>query len=191
MSIFSETELQIGNAVRTVRNRFNNMIRRAVITLVDDSLKQQELQLGVMKDEQQDGVEHFEHYGIATSPPIGSEAVVVRLGGAGDVQAVIATAFRTARPKLAAEGDVTIWDLDGQKIELKRAKIVITLNGANTLELGAGATKGVNREGDDVGTKAAWDTWFIAVGAGSQAGNPPANPIASTGTGSGVVKAVD
>ena len=190
MSIVSEAERVINGLLRPVRMRLNNMIRRAVVDLVDDSKKQQQLQALVMAGEVQDEIENFEHYGLTTRMPKGSELVLLRVGGSGDHQIAIASAFRSARPKLAADKDVTLWDADGNMIELIRTGIVVTLDGTNTLELGAGATKGVNREGDSVSQNAAYDAWFDLVATATSTAKP-GGAFGTTGTGSAVVKAVD
>lgn len=192
MGVFSEVERAVSAVERNIRNRFNNMIRRAVVELVDDSTKLQILGLSVLKNEPQDEVEHFEHYGLTTSPPKGAEAIVLRIGGAGDVQAVIATAYRQGRPKLATQEDVTLWHKIGHKIELQVRKIVITLNDpGDKLELGAGATKGVNREGDNVLQGAALKTWMDAVTIAAPVPPFVGTSLGATDTGSVVVKAVD
>lgn len=205
MRLFDETESTIMRSLRPFRIQAANAVRRAVVKLVDDSPMLQTLQLLVTgslsgvedEDEVQPDVEHFEHYGVTTHPPAGSEAILVRMGGDRDVQAVVATSYREARPHLDAEGDVTIWDKDGQMIELKRAKIVITLFPGNTLELGAGATKGVARVGDPVIVDdAAFVAWMSAVDAAilGLGGPPLTNPGQATGditAASAVVKAVD
>ena len=200
MTIFTDAEKQVQAAMRGVRNRFNNMIRRAVIKIVDDAKKQQELQLELFKSddpdetEVQDEVENFAHsYGVTAHAPADSEAILARLGGTGDNQVVLATANRQTRPKLEAEGDVTVYDKDGQKIELKRAKIVITLNGSNTLELGAGAALGVARDTDPVDVSVPAGSYVISVS------GPGVGFVLNTGetlsgtiqSGSAVVKAVD
>jgi phage baseplate assembly protein V len=197
VSILSDIEIRIAEALRPFRHRFNNMIRRAVIDAVNDKPLQSELQLTVMADEVQDSVEHFQEYGLTSRPPKGSEAILLRVGGSSDIQVAVATALREKRPKLAAVGDVTIWDQDGQMVELKRTKIVITLDGTNTLELGAGATKGVNRVGDTVGGDTAFDLWVSQVQTALNVLSPGAvaptiaSMTGTTGPGSTVVKAVD
>jgi len=203
MSLFSETERRISEATRPLRIRAANMIRRAVIQLINDSPKLQTLQLEVMgaldgegdDPEIQDEIENFAHYGFTSSPPKGSEAILLRLGGEPNVQAVIATAYREDRPKLASAGDVTLWDIHGHRLELREAEVVIVSNG-DTIELGDGATKGVAREGDPITSDSAFDDWIGQVQAAINVIAPGAvTPITSmNGTitsGSSLVKAVD
>jgi len=224
MSLFDATERRIAESARRLRNRAANVIRRAVIKLVDDAKDQQELQLQVTggigaeddddDPEVQDAVEHFEHYGLTTSPPEDAEGILLRIGGERLVQAVIATAYRQARPKLADQGDVTLWDLRGHRVELQDDRIVVHLN-SEPLELGAGATLGVARETDPVrvddSTFAGWmsavdaaigvmaaqfngvpGTPIVAIGPGAVV--PTSNPGQATGQitdGSSLVRAVD
>lgn len=204
MSIIDPAEEETQRAMRPVRIQIANMLRRSVVRLVNDSKMLQTLQLfvtgtedeGTEDDpEDQDEIEHFEHYGLTTWLPRGAEALLARIAGEKAVQVVFGTAYREARPKLAAEKDVTIWDADGQKIELKRDKIVITLNGANDLELGAGATKGVARDGDGVVSNTTIDSafwsWVTAVSGLLSIPFPPQTLGSEIDEGSDVVKAVD
>lgn len=190
MAIFDEAERLVLQALRPLRMRLNNAIRRAVVKAYNDATKQGELQVSVMADELQDDIEYAQHYGLASSPPVGSECVMLRIGASGDHQVVIATMLRDKRPKLAAEGDVKLWDLDGQTVALERGAIALTPKSGNDVDLGGGATKGVNRAGDTVSANAAFVTWLAAVGTFTGAGAPP-SPHSATDGGSTVVKAVD
>jgi phage gp45-like len=190
MSIVDDAERLMSEGLRPLRMKLGNMLRRAVVDRVNDGKKQGEIQARVLADDPQDQIENFEHYGFTTWLRAGAELVVARIGGSGDHQIAIASADRAVRPKLEAEGDVTIWDCDGQKVELKRAKIVVTVRDGNVLELGAGATAGVGRVGDQVSVTIPIGT--VVTAASGAVLN--AAPITLTGTideGSTVVLATD
>lgn len=57
------------------------MIGRAVVTLVNDSLKMQNLQVTSLDDGPLDEVERPLQYGQISVPLAGSEAIMVSLGG--------------------------------------------------------------------------------------------------------------
>lgn len=75
------------------------MIARAVIGRVNDALKTQRLQLSILKDETEDGVEHFQPYGVSFVPPEGAEAIALAIGGARSHTVAICAQHPDKRPK--------------------------------------------------------------------------------------------
>lgn len=191
MGILSEAERLIRSAQTATHRRFNNMIRRGVVKLINDALKQQTLQVKVMAEEPQDDVEHVQMVGFTSHPPKESEAWVLRVGGNGDAQIVVGTAHRDSRPKVS-EGAAKMYHTDGTATFHAKgggeAEILATVE----VDLGGGATKGVARVGDPVSV-----TVTIPTGAIQTSPPLPAAPViltAQPGTitmGSAIVKAVD
>jgi len=179
-------EQTIGHATDRIKRRVGEVVRRAIVRLVNDAAAQQELQIEVF--ELHDGVENFDHYGLTSNPPPGSEAIVVRPGGSTDNQIAIATAYRVSRPKVAS-GEVTLWDTLGQLVALRLDRIELAPALGNQVHLGAGATAGVAREGDTVDAAALWAAWFSAVGTAIET-PPPDDPLGVISSGSSTVKAV-
>lgn len=105
----------------TVR-RTRLMIRRAVVKLVYDDPKMQELQIAIMAGRTHDNVERWEDYGLTSHPHPGAEALVLALGGNSDHSAVIKVGDRRYRLTSLAEGEVALYDDQGQVIHLKRNK---------------------------------------------------------------------
>lgn len=116
--------------IEPLRRRLSNVIARAVISLVNDSLKLQSLQLRVLADETIDNVERFQEYGFTSVPFAGAECIVLSVGGHRSHSVVVATDDRRYRLFGLAEGEMAIHDDQGQKVHLKRAGIFIdtTLN---------------------------------------------------------------
>jgi phage gp45-like len=90
----------MNHLVKPLATRIANMVARALVKNVDDSLKVQILQLGVLADETREGVERIQNYGFTSVPLEGAEAVALFVGGrqgsrAGD---------RGRRSALPAEG---------------------------------------------------------------------------------------
>ncbi len=112
--IFDDVERVIYRVAGAVRRRANGMIRRAVIKLVNDDKLQQETQVEVF-GENEGAVEHFQAYGFTSNPPVDSECLIVRVGGAPEHQIAIASAKRDSRPKVAV-GEVKIYTDDGDAI---------------------------------------------------------------------------
>lgn len=100
------------------------MVGRAVINLVNDGLKMQELQLTLLADEVRADVERMQEYGFTSHPIPGAEAVMVCVGGTRDHGIVIAVDDRRYRLKGMAQGEVALYDNQGQAIHLKRDKVI-------------------------------------------------------------------
>lgn len=115
----------INKMLAPLSRRMRLMVSRAVIVLVNDSLKTQRLQLNVLKDEVPDGVERFAEYGFTSAPHKGCQAVVVSIGGSRSHMIVIATHDGNSRLSGLAEGEVALYDDLGQKVHLTRNGIVI------------------------------------------------------------------
>lgn len=143
------------------------MVGRAVINLVNDSLKMQELQLTLLADEVRADVERFQEYGFTSHPHPGAEAVMVCVGGSRDHGLVIAVDDRRYRLKPLVQGEVALYDDQGQAIHLKREK-AIHVYGCDTVLVDAAAAHQVNSPninlGGDGGTlRALIDERFIAI----------------------------
>jgi phage baseplate assembly protein V len=67
--------------VRRLRSRVNAMVNRSVVSIVNDAMKTQRLQLVILSDETVDDVEHMQPYGLSFVPPNGSEAVALAVRG--------------------------------------------------------------------------------------------------------------
>ena len=92
-----------------LRRRVLLMVGRAVVRLVDDAPGRQTLQLEALAGEVIDGAERFQPYGFSTSPPEGSEAVLLALGGVRQHPVVVAVEDRSVRPRGAAPGTAILY----------------------------------------------------------------------------------
>jgi phage baseplate assembly protein V len=116
----------IERAMKPLRDRLQMMVGRAVIAAVDDDATLQSLQIELLADETQDGVEHFQPYGFAARAKPGAEAIAAAVGGLRSHAIVLVVADRRYRLKGLAEGEVGLYDDLGQTIVLTRTGIVIT-----------------------------------------------------------------
>ena len=117
--------------IRTIKRMLDPIVRRvrliarrAVVRLVYDDPKMQELQLAIFSGEVRDRVEHWQPYGLAYHPHPGAEALVLALGGNTDHGAVVCVGDRRYRITGLAQGEVALYDDQGQVIHLKRDKTV-------------------------------------------------------------------
>ena len=104
--------------------RVRNAAARGVVRLVNDGAKMQALQIGLLADETADGVERFQEYGFRSFPFAGAEAAVIFLGGDRSHGLAIAVDDRRYSVELV-EGEVAIFDDQGQKVHIKRDRIDI------------------------------------------------------------------
>ncbi len=114
----------VNRLLAPIARRVRLMARRAVVRLVYDDPKMQELQLSIFSGEVRDKVERFQDYGFTSHPIKGAEAVVLALGGNTDHGAVIRVDDRRYRITGLAEGEVALYDDQGQMVVLKRDKTI-------------------------------------------------------------------
>jgi len=107
-----------------IARRVRLMARRAVVRLVYDDPKMQELQLAIFAGEVRDRVERWEDYGFTSHPLPGAEALVLSLGGSTDHGAVVKVGDRRYRIVNQQPGEVTIYTDEGDTIRLRRGRIV-------------------------------------------------------------------
>lgn len=110
--------------MQELRRRVLNIVSRAVVTLVDDTLKMQGLQLTLLEDEVREQVERFQQYGFTSVPFAGAEALVLAVGGNRDHLLAIAIDDRRSRKRNLQPGEVALYTDQGDSILLKRGRIV-------------------------------------------------------------------
>lgn len=110
--------------IAPLQRRLRLLADRAIVTMVNDSLQRQNLQLKVLADEGADDVERFQNYGHSSVPPEGSEAVVLGLGGARAGMVAIVVEHKGFRPKDLAPGDNCLYHLEGHRIILRKDGVV-------------------------------------------------------------------
>ncbi|AWK84467.1 phage baseplate assembly protein V [Photobacterium damselae] len=117
---------QLEKLLSPIRRRISLMVARGVVTLVNDSLKRQNLQLSVLADESADSVERFQNYGHTSVPPVGSEAVMVAASGSRSGLVAVAVEHKDSRPKNLEDGDSMLYHLEGHFLKLtKDGRLVI------------------------------------------------------------------
>lgn len=115
----------INKMTAPTKRRVYLMISRAVVALVKDAFKMQELQIKGFAGETMEGVERFQQYGFTSVPHPGAEAVVLSIGGNRSHPVVIAVDDRRYRLKALEGGEVALYDDQDQKIHIKRSGIEI------------------------------------------------------------------
>ena len=116
----NENIYSINKILEPLKHRAMNMVGRAVVQMVEDDHKKQELQIALTAGELRDQVERFQNYGFTSHPHNGAEAAVVFVGGNRDHGLILAVDDRRYRMKAMAQGEVAIYTDEGDYIHLKR-----------------------------------------------------------------------
>lgn len=110
---------------RSMANRMRRMATRVVLKLVDDGPKMQSHQVEAYDGLVRDKVEHFQNYGFTSVPFAGAEGVGLSIGGSTNHMVVLNVDDRRYRMKGLEDGEVAIYDDQGQSVHLTREGIVV------------------------------------------------------------------
>ncbi|WP_137971859.1 phage baseplate assembly protein V [Pseudomonas sp. F(2018)] len=114
----------IDRLLNPLRRGLAHIVARAVVTLVNDAAKMQTLQIGILKDEAMDDIEHWQGYGLTVVPHPGAEALVLAAGGHRAHSVVISCADRRYRLVGLEGGEVALYTDEEDKIHLKRGRVI-------------------------------------------------------------------
>ena len=103
-----------------VKNRVNMMLGKALLAAVDDAGDIQLVKVAGLAGETQDGIERLQDYGLSSSPPKNSEALVVYLTGNRDHGVVIVCDSGEYRVNQLESGEVVLYSKFGQTILLDK-----------------------------------------------------------------------
>lgn len=136
------------DAIQRAYQRILHIIGRGRITTGDDSgaVQSQQVRLGL--DEIKDSIPRLAEFGLTSMPPVGSDAVLVFIGGDRSNGAIIATGHQPSRPKNLAPGETMLYSQDGKSVYITAAGGIVveakgqavTVNNATTVTINA-ATK--------------------------------------------------
>lgn len=117
--MWGDVDKRIGRALGQIRIAF-----RAVITRVNSASAIQLVQCDALSGEQLQDAEQFHDYGFTSNPPSGTMAVVLPIGGKTAHGIVIATEHSAYRLKNLASGEVALYTDEGDKIVMKRGRLI-------------------------------------------------------------------
>lgn len=120
---------------RDIRTRFAEQLRRSVMSLLDASTGLQSVQAKAIEGETLDGMEYFEPYGFTSKPFPGAEPLIATVEAKRGHEVVICIADRRYRLKDLADGEVALFDDQGNQVWLQRDQIVV--NAVTHLEVTA------------------------------------------------------
>jgi phage baseplate assembly protein V len=107
-----------------IRRRLDNLVARAVVSLVSDATTLQALQLAVLEEETREHCERFQQYGFTSVPLAGAEAVVLFVGGLRDHALVTNVDDRRYRKKNLAAGEVALYNHENVYVLLKLGQVI-------------------------------------------------------------------
>lgn len=119
MSMREQMSDMISSMLKPLRNRVYNIVSRAVLEAANDSGQMQVLKLSVLAGENPDDVEHFQEYGFTSRAKAGAECLIVCPQGNREHMIAVKVGDRTVRLKALKEGEVAVYDDQGNKIHLK------------------------------------------------------------------------
>ncbi len=106
-------------SVRDVMARVRLAVSRAVVTLVADRKRLQELQITLLADEARAAVERFQQYGFTSVPLEGAEAIALAVGGSRSHMVVIAVDDRRYRPTGLKPGETCVYTDKGDRVHIR------------------------------------------------------------------------
>jgi phage baseplate assembly protein V len=121
---WNDFENAMQRILKPLRDRLFLMAGRAIITAIDDSSKVQSAQLKALFGESMGNVQRFQNFGFTSNPPVGTEAIILSLGGNRENAVIIATDNGNVRVKPLASGESAIYTDDGTLIHLKKGGLV-------------------------------------------------------------------
>ncbi len=101
-----------------INRRIRQIATRAIVSAINTDTALVALTARVSESELLARLEYFEPYGFTASPPVGSEAIVLSLGGRREHTVVLQVANRQFRLKGLSTGDVALYNKNGDKIVL-------------------------------------------------------------------------
>ena len=138
--------------MRNLLTLLRGLLGRGVVESVDDTPMMRTIQAEFLPGDVREGLEHFEPYGFTSRVKQGAEAIGAFFNGDRSHGVVLVTADRRFRLHVE-EGEVAVFDDQGQKVVLKRDGILVetpknltatfggnalaTVSGTTTLKSGA------------------------------------------------------
>jgi phage baseplate assembly protein V len=117
---------QFGHLIAPIKSSVQLMISRGVLTLINDALATQEVQLNMLAGENLGGVERFQEYGFTSVPFPGAEAIFASVAGNRTKGVVLVVGDKRYRLTGMQGGEVALHDDQGQTIIIHRDRIEVT-----------------------------------------------------------------
>ena len=113
-------ERTIGKILGPTARRISNMLVRGTVVLANAASKMQQLQVNLLADDPAESMEHFEPYGYTSKPKQGAEVLAMFFDGDRSHGVIVVAADRRYRLKGMDDGEVALYDDQGQFVHLQR-----------------------------------------------------------------------
>lgn len=145
MTSSTNQPLDSGGVLQRMMHRIQLATGWGRVTLSDDSKTAQLLQVKLNDSETRDDTPRIAEFGFTSRPPLGSDVLIVFLGGDRSKGVVVATAHQASRPTNLLEGEAMVYDFWGKSIYLTKSGGIIvdakgtpvTVNNATTVTINA------------------------------------------------------
>ena len=149
--------------VERLIHKAKSMIGKALLEAVTDTDEIQIVKISGMDNEVQSGLERIQEYGVTSNPPIGSECVVLYIGGNKDHGVVIKTDSGEYRVTGLNSGEVCFYSEHGQKILFNEDGEIINSNDGGETTLSDAGILSVGTGFDFVALSSTIDSYFAIV----------------------------
>lgn len=105
--------------LRGVEGRVRGIVTRGVLGVLNFGGQGQTGQINGRAQDVDDDVEIFEQFGFRSSPPPGSEGIVLRVGGAREHAIGILFGSRATAPQGILQGEVAVYNSSGAQIVIR------------------------------------------------------------------------
>lgn len=132
----AEIAVLVNKLIAPVAHRVRMSLGRVVLVKANDATKMQSVQVNGLPGETLDNVEHFQNYGFTSVAFSEAEGLVLALGGERSVPVTICFDDRRYRLQGMQDGEVAMYDDQGNYIKLARGDKII-VNGAGEVDVTA------------------------------------------------------
>jgi phage baseplate assembly protein V len=116
---------ELMQALERTYRRVMLAVGRGRVATVSDAGAVQTAQVKLGELETRDNTPRLCEYGFASNPPVGSDAIVLFVGGDRSNAVIVATGHQASRKRDLKSGEVAIYDTRGQSVYLTAAGIVV------------------------------------------------------------------
>lgn len=121
--------------IAPIRKKIMLLVGRCILAAVNNSEKTQKIQIKGLKGETGTDIERYQEYGFETYPKKDCEVLTLFINGNRDQGVVACVHNRETRPKDLNEGDVCVYDCNGNRVWLKSDGILIKDKNGNEVKM--------------------------------------------------------
>lgn len=119
-------------------------LARSLVTTVNDAGGVQMMQVKLNAEETRDNTPRVPEFGLASNPPVGSDAIVVFLGGDRSQGVVLGTVHQVSRPRGLSPGETMIYSQDGKQVYLTASGGIFVKANGQPVEVDGATTVTIN-----------------------------------------------